>query len=331
MKNSIKISVIVPIYNVEKYLSRCVNSILNSNYKNLEIILVDDGSTDSCGCICDEYKKKDNRIRVIHKKNGGLSDARNKGIDMATGDYISFVDSDDAIDNDMFDYLLKILLENQCDISVCNYITFSTMELPRSSQKNSNRNLKVYTNEKALDILLDGKISHSDYAWNKLYKRDLFKNIRYPVGRKMEDIGTTYKLYYIAKKIVIGDAIKYYYYQRNNSILGENSYLNYKDNLELSITRYKFLKEKKLNINYINYEKDIIKKIIELYKHTTTLNQLKYFYDNSYDKMLICLNLIKVLKGESIKFCIKYFVYRKKINKGRDKYERLSKNIKNNM
>lgn len=329
MNNSIKISVIVPIYNVEKYLSRCVDSILNSNYKNLEIILVDDGSTDSCGHICDEYKMKDRRIKVIHKENGGLSDARNKGIDIATGDYISFVDSDDAIDNDMFDYLLKILLENKCDISVCNYITFSTIELPKSISKYSKT--KVYTNESALDILLNGKISHSDYAWNKLYKRDLFKNIRYPVGRKMEDIGTTYKLYYIAKKIVIGDAIKYYYYQRNNSILGKNSYLNYKDNLELSITRYKFLKNKKLNINYINYEKDIIKKILELYKHTVTQNQLKYFYDNSYDKMLTCLNLKKTLKGESIKFCIKYFVYKRKIKKGRDKYERQFKNIKSNV
>lgn len=318
MNDKEKISVIIPIYNVEKFLPRCLDSVINSNYQNLEIILVDDGSTDSCSQICENYKKKDSRIKVIHKSNGGLSDARNKGIDIATGEYISFVDSDDAVDEDMFSYLLKLLLDNKCDISVCNYITFSTIELP-STQVNKRDNIIVYNREEALNILLKGNISHSDYAWNKLYKKELFESIRYPKGRKMEDIGTTYKLYYKAKNIVIGDAIKYFYYQRENSILGLNNYAIYKDNMELSIERYNFLKDNKVKINFIQYQKDIINKVIELYKNTKTENQYKYFYDSAYDKVFNELFDFKMLKGENLKTIIKYYIYSKRIKKGRAK------------
>lgn len=330
MNEQKKISVIVPIYNVEKELSRCLDSIVNSSYKNLEIILVDDGSTDSSGHICDEYKKKDCRIKVVHKSNGGLSDARNKGIDLATGDYLAFIDSDDAIAKDMLSYLLEILLKNNCDISVCNYMTFSTLEVPKI-KNDINKTTKIYSNKEVLDILLEGNVSHSDYAWNKLYKKELFKNIRYPKGKKMEDIGTTYKLYYNSKKIVISDSVKYYYYQRPNSILGKNSYDNYKDNLELSIERYNFLVEKNLNINYENYKIDIVKKIIELYKYSKTEKQLQYFYNNNYDKKLMDFSFIKILKRESLKFRIKYFVYKRKIKKGSDKYERTTAIVKNHM
>lgn len=315
MKKQEKISVIIPIYNVENFLPRCLDSIINSNYQNLEIILVDDGSTDSCSQICEEYKEKDSRIKVIHKSNGGLSDARNKGIDIATGKYISFVDSDDVVDEDMFSYLLNLLIDNKCDISVCNYTTFSTMEPPQT-KTNKLDNPRIYSREEALNILLKGKISHSDYAWNKLYKKELFKNIRYPRGRKMEDIGTTYKLYYKAKNIVIGDSIKYFYYQRKNSILGLNNYEIYKDNLELSIERYNFLKDNKVKINFVQYQKDIINKIIELYKNSKTENQHKYFYDNSYDKIFIKLFDLKMLKGEHLKKIVRYYIYSKRIKKG---------------
>ena len=115
------VSIVVPVYNVDKYLDKCVNSIINQKYKNLEIILVDDGSTDESGKKCDLWAEKDNRIRVIHKENGGLSDARNVGIDNSKGYYISFIDSDDFIENDMIEVLLKEIKENNCDISICGY------------------------------------------------------------------------------------------------------------------------------------------------------------------------------------------------------------------
>ena len=122
MNKNVKISIIVPVYKVEKYLDKCVNSIVGQTYKNLEIILVDDGSPDNCPAMCDEWAQKDSRIKVIHKKNGGLSSARNAGLDACTGDYIGFVDSDDWIEPDMYEYLLNIGMKNNADVSRCEFV-----------------------------------------------------------------------------------------------------------------------------------------------------------------------------------------------------------------
>ena len=208
------ISVIVPVYNVEKYLEECINSIINQTYKNLEIILVDDGATDNSGKMCDEFAKKDNRIKVIHKNNGGLSDARNAGIEIATGEYIQFVDSDDYIDFDMIELLYKNAKKYDTDISMCSHYILTEEECtPEGTGE-----LNIYNRVQVLkEILLDEKVR--SYAWNKLFAKELFKEIRFPKGKVFEDILTIPKLFDKAKKVVLDDQPKYYYRQRKGSIL----------------------------------------------------------------------------------------------------------------
>ena len=234
------ITIIIPIYKVEKYLKRCINSIINQTYKNLEIILVDDGSPDNCGKICDEYEKKDKRIKVIHKENGGLSDARNIGINKARGNLISFVDSDDYIENDCIEILYRNMKNNDCDISICSYQSFyDEIKLKHEKEK-----IIILNNEEALENLLYQKNTTTS-AWAKLYKADLFKNIRYPKGKICEDLDTTYKLFEKSKKIVISSLEKYYYFQREDSIINS-----------------KFSKKR---MDAIDYTKDILKLIRNKY------------------------------------------------------------------
>lgn len=223
IKNEPLISVIVPIYHVEQYLRRCIDSIIGQTYKNLEIILVDDGSDDGCPAICDEYARKDNRIVVIHKENGGLSDARNKGIEIAKGDYIAFVDSDDYIHKDMYKILMDEILRSSSDISICTY---------KYVYDNKPDEPDISYNDDYLVEVMDGRQSQHRYysgdimleltvAWNKLYKKDLFDGIRYPKGKIFEDEYTTYKVLYKSKKISFVNVPLYYYLQRSDSIIGE--------------------------------------------------------------------------------------------------------------
>lgn len=213
-----KISVIVPIYNVEKLLCRCIDSIRNQTYRNLEIILVDDGSLDKCGDICEDYVEKDSRIRVIHKYNGGLSDARNIGIEFASGKYICFVDSDDWLDLDMIELLYKVCIDRQADIVECSY-----RNIYRDYIQEETRCTAEITEADsifALEGMLDWKY-FKPVAWNKLYKRSVIGDIRYPVGKIHEDEFTTYKYFYNAKKLVYVDVSKYNYDRtRTDSITG---------------------------------------------------------------------------------------------------------------
>ncbi|WP_391116738.1 glycosyltransferase family 2 protein [Psychrobacillus sp. L3] len=211
------ITVIVPIYKVEAYLHRCVDSILNQTYKNLEILLIDDGSPDKCGEICDEYAKLDERIKVIHKKNGGLSDARNAGIEIAKGEYISFIDSDDWIHVEYIEKLYQLLRKTDSDISVCDFIRTSTEDI---QGENSKEIIYEYSNVEALGQFLDKFYVQMVIACGKLYKRKLFEEIRFPVGRIHEDEFTTYKLIYKAEKIVLTTDQLLYYWQRKDSIMG---------------------------------------------------------------------------------------------------------------
>lgn len=214
------ISVIVPVYKVEEYLPCCLDSILKQTYKNLEIIIVDDGSPDRCPQICDEYAKIDDRIKVIHKKNGGLSDARNAGIDCAAGEYISFVDSDDYIAENFYDTLYKNIKAFHAEVSVCDYI--DTEQLNWYGGKSSGEKLEMNSME-ALEKLYFGSVQEQKamvVAWNKLYKREIFKSIRYPVGKRNEDEFVIQDILYQADKIVYTDAQLYYYLQRENSIMG---------------------------------------------------------------------------------------------------------------
>lgn len=226
------ISVIVPIYNVEMYLIKCIESFLGQTHSNLEIILVDDGSPDGCPEICDKYALKDARIRVIHKKNGGLSDARNAGLEIATGDYIGFVDSDDWIAPDMYEYLLQGICGYNSDISYCGFINVHDTWVDYNNEKAD----MVYSSETALNELFIDRLKN--YAWNKLYKAELWENIRFPVGRKFEDILTNYKLFERAKRISILKEPKYYYLNRSDSIMNEKGFMNRRSVYSAIIDRY---------------------------------------------------------------------------------------------
>lgn len=258
----IKISIIVPVYNVEKYLEKCINSILTQTYQNLEIILVDDGSMDNSGEICDEYAKKDERIKVIHKENGGLSDARNAGIEIATGKYIGFVDSDDYIGKDMYEYLIRLIQKENADISICGHkIVFQKEENNEIKGEILDEEIEIWDTKKAIVELLKQEKIH-DYAWNKLYKKELFEKIRYPKGRKMEDLGTTYKLFDHSKVIVLGNQKKYFYLQREGSIVNQKSLDLYIDKFELTVERYQYLKVKYPDL--IENDIDMLDKILRL-------------------------------------------------------------------
>lgn len=171
-----KVSVIVPVYNVEKYLRKCVESIKNQTYRNLEIILVDDGSTDSSGVLCEELAKTNNRIIVIHKENGGLSDARNTGLDISTGDYIGFVDSDDYVDEDFFEILVNNLEQYGADVSCCRYT--NVWEDGKKEPIGNDDSVHIYEDKEALKEYLYGK-TLDPFAWNKLYKAELLGNTKY--------------------------------------------------------------------------------------------------------------------------------------------------------
>lgn len=216
------VSVIVPIYKVEKYIHRCVDSIINQTYSNLEIILVDDGSPDSCGAICDEYARTDNRIVVVHKANGGLSDARNAGLDIMHGYFVTFVDSDDYIYLDYVEKLYKAINDNDADISVCaeEYV----LELSNGKEKVIKRpfreyeGTKILTVEEALSCSLMQDLFEAS-AWAKLYRANLFSDVRYPVGFAYEDQGTTYKTFLKSERVAFLGEHLYCYLQRNGSIL----------------------------------------------------------------------------------------------------------------
>jgi glycosyltransferase involved in cell wall biosynthesis len=210
------ISVVLPVYNVEVYLKKCLETVVNQTYKNLDIILVDDGSTDNSGEICDEYAKKDRRIHCFHKKNGGLSDARNYGISQAQGDYITFIDSDDTVDHDMIEYLYYLINKFNCRLSLCthNIVTQNGHKITHLGDGTE----ESLTAEKALESMLyHGKVDTS--AWAKLYDIHIFDEINYPVGKLFEDIGTTYKTFIAAGKVACGYNPKYNYFVRNNSIV----------------------------------------------------------------------------------------------------------------
>ena len=221
MKINPLISVIVPVYKVEAYLEKCVYSILNQTYKELEIILVDDGSPDECGKICDNLILVDRRIKALHKENGGLSDARNVGMLHANGAYYMFIDSDDFIHPRMISILMDCLSENNGDIAVCNFE--SIQDDYRMEEFEEIKTTPIIIEEEAdrRYYFLEDTYTQFTVAWNKLYKRELFEDITFPKGKVHEDEFTTYKLLHKAKKVIYMDAKLYFYVQRSNSIMAE--------------------------------------------------------------------------------------------------------------
>ena len=210
------ISVIVPVYKVEKYLSECVNSILSQTYVNFELILVDDGSPDRCGEICEDYSRKDARVRVIHQENQGLSGARNTGMEAAAGDYLTFVDSDDLVSPQYLAVMYQTLADTGVDIAVCRTLRFEDGEIPKAKPDHIKKN--VYSGKKACVMLYDGQPEVTVNACGKLYRTKLIGDTRFPLGRLHEDQAFTPLICYRADKVATVDAELYYYRERNDSI-----------------------------------------------------------------------------------------------------------------
>ena len=272
------ISIVLPIYNIEKYLTDCIESVINQTYKNIEIILVDDGSEDNCATICDNYANKDKRIKVIHKENGGLSDARNAGLKIATGEYITFIDSDDIIDKQYIENLFEILVENNADIAICNYKEIEEKNNYKQLPKNykPKNEIDIFDNIESLkQMYTSHKHGMVFVAWAKLYKKELFikNNIKYPEGKIHEDTYTTYKLLYYAKKVVFTEKELYFYRLRKGSIMNSKFNLKKLDKLPAIEETCEFFLEKNepelLKCAFNDYMKACIKLI--------------YVIDNAYE------------------------------------------------
>ncbi|MBY5025584.1 glycosyltransferase [Streptococcus suis] len=269
------VSVIVPVYNVEKYLSQCLDSIIHQTYKNLEIILVNDGSTDGSGKICDDYAAKDGRIKVIHQENGGLSDARNKGLDLMTGQFVTFVDSDDYLENNCIHTLYTYACTCKTDISIGKFIEFeeNTSQFLFHNHLNNGNKIEFLTGDQCLERHHKYFLGIFVTAWAKLYRTSLFndsnpcKSIRYPLGVLHEDQYTTHKLFFKSNKIVFVNDYLYVYRVRKNSIT----------NTPLS--------DKRIMDNIRGLEEKIIDFCL-LNKDMTLLREHYLFYLNNYKAYL---------------------------------------------
>lgn len=319
------ISIVLPVYNVEKYLTECVESVIKQTYTNIEIILVDDGSTDNCGIICDDFLKKDKRIKVIHKKNGGLSDARNFGIKNAKGKYICFIDSDDYVMESYVEELYNLIIINNASISMCAF-------------QRIDENNKVFLKRKIKSEVISGrqallKLNNKNFypesivAWNKMYDIKLFENIKYPLGKIHEDEFTTYKLYYQSNKIAITSEILYCYRTVSNSITNSAFREKRLDVLEALEERISFFNQKKemdlYELSLIQYETVLMIHYINCKLYLKDSEKIQQDILNKYKK-----NYSEVVKSRfcsvvnKVKFMIalhspKLYCYIKKIIKGK--------------
>lgn len=301
------ISIIVPIYKVENYLRKCIETIMNQTYKNIEIILVDDGSPDNSAQICDEYAQQDNRIVVIHQKNGGLSNARNSGLNIAKGEYIGFVDGDDYIENDMYETLYNAIKENNAQMAICDFyiVNEKQEEIPNEIKTEMKEDIKIFNKKEAMEeMLIDKNIR--GYVWTKLFKKDCFKNLRFPEGKNYEDIAISIKCFEKTEQIVYINKQKYYYLQRANSIDHVKSEKNLSDALDVSYERYKYVKE-----NYPELKENniyaFIHRILCVYKDLKKMNYMNVYYCKKYVNMIqelkedylqLELNIINMMSDE---------------------------------
>lgn len=215
------ISVIVPVYKVEPYLHQCVDSILGQRYRDFELILVDDGSPDGCPAICDEYARLDSRVRVIHKENGGLSSARNAGLDAATGKYVAFVDSDDWIDPDMLQIMMESIRSSEADMVLCGVSNYYDSQYHGDRNENDCCIYDRIIEQEDIPALLESQAWYYVIAWNKLYNCALFSDIRFPEGFIHEDAAVAHRIWGKCHRVGIVGKKLYHYRQRDNSIMGQ--------------------------------------------------------------------------------------------------------------
>jgi glycosyltransferase involved in cell wall biosynthesis len=238
---------------VEKYLNKCLDTIINQTYRNLEIILVDDGSPDCCGKICDDYKFKDERVVVVHKENEGVSEARNSGLDIAKGKYIMFVDSDDYIDENMVYKLYSALYENNADMSLCGFKEVDSYG--NIGEKYSYIKDRVIDGIEAITSLTSNESVSYVVPWGKLYKRELFKNIRFPAKKLHEDVLTTHKIYSKCNRIACIGVNLYFYRQHSDSICGtlKTQKIDF-DGVEAYLERALFKRTITIEAKYVLYD-----------------------------------------------------------------------------
>lgn len=265
----VKLSVIVPVYNVEKHLKRCIDSIIKQTYKDFELILVDDGSTDNSPKICDEFCKQDKRIKVIHKENGGVSSARNAGLDIAEGDYISFIDSDDYIEVDMFKKLIQRIIENSADIAQCNFKVVCENE--KGLKNKVYKEVKVADRYSALNESVD--VPFSNVVWNKIYKKEILSGIKFNENiKRFEDVDFTYRVLLNCSRYVKDKSQLYNYFQRQGSLCRANKY-------SLELLEAIYTQNERINM----FEEKEVPKYI-----------LKKAYERYFNDIIRHYNLIKI-------------------------------------
>lgn len=281
-----EISVIVPVYKVEKYIKRCVDSILAQSFADFELWLVDDGSPDNCGAICDEYAKRDKRVKVIHKKNGGLSDARNAALDVMQGEYVFFVDSDDWISKYALESTYLALKRTGAKVATGNIV--SVYEDGREKELYSpTKEEKILNGEEMLTTLLRPN------AWNRLYAAELFQKLRYPVGRLYEDVFIYHKILEQIDSMVLTGTDSYYYYVRGGSIMNMEYNIKFTDIVDAVYERAKWLDSIGQNLLADETRLFVYSQVAVAYahlnmnnaEHRKRLNEIKILYDECYKKM----------------------------------------------
>lgn len=298
------VSVIIPVYKVEKYLNRCIESVVKQTYENLEIILVDDGSPDRCPQMCEEWKQKDSRIKVIHKKNGGLSDARNVGLESMTGRYVTFIDSDDYVHPQFIECLYSSIYNYDADIVACEYQEVNADAVVKEME---------VIDCKKIQLKQLNEITHVTIAinvWNKMYKKELFDIIRFPVGKIHEDVGIWWELMFYAKKIIAIPQKLYFYCENPDSIMRKEYGMKHMDLVDVFLIQYYKFRERKEN----DYANQILLTCLDIYPSlyhrikngsNLTKEQKKEFCKNYREKILVAHHDAKI----KYKRLVKHIIY----------------------
>lgn len=302
------ISVIVPVYNTQLYVGRCLETLINQSYNQLEIILVDDGSTDNSRVICEKYQAKDRRIKVVTKENGGASTARNLGIELAQGEYICFVDSDDFVDFNYIKLLYEMCIENNCLCSICGF----------EGTMNDKVDLINYQQYEQYKLTYIEALSPRDPKWSvesiipvsKLYHRSLFEGVRFPEGKIHEDEATIYKLIYNAKEVMVTRAMMYHYYNGNESVCRSSFTRKRLDSLEALHGRYLFFLEKEESVlakhALVDYLDRIIAWYVLCYDFDGDVKKLRQELMSFYNQYFYQVIGQKISTSK----CIKYIVFK---------------------
>lgn len=294
MENKL-ISVIVPVYNVEKYLEKCLESIINQTYKKIEVILINDGSIDLSPQICDDYQKKDNRIKVIHKLNEGPSEARNTGLNVAKGEYIAFIDSDDYIDESYLNTLFKLLDNTNSDISCCSF--FSNIKLKHKIT------IKQLNALKAISYMLQDKVV-APSAWGKLFKKEIFNNLRFPKDKIFEDFFTAPQFFSKAGKIVITSEQLYCYRVNPGGIMRSKFDSKYLDIIEMHDEVRIFIKN--------HYDDQNILKLVDVRKTRFCISILNKYVISNYHDESSKNKLLKEIKNNFFNYFFKGYGFKER-------------------